>query len=245
MSKKIILITQYFEYENNESRQTEINNCLKINCNNPFIDEIILLNEKIYNLEIMDHFKISQVDISKRLTYNDVFNYSDINCDKDDIKILANTDIILSYTDIKYLKKCNLDNQVFALLRFELIPPENQIDKEFLYEDIQDNWIQEIYNCQTSQDVWIYNHIDPDEKYDFNLGIRGCDNHIAYLLDKNNYNVTNPSHSIKVLHLHNNSPKSQQCNLRRKYQPFSKWEYKFIPSVKNDEIEIQKNLDEN
>lgn len=241
MNKKIILFTQYFECNNNELRQLELDTCLKINCNNPFIDEIILLNEKIYDIDIMKHTKIKQVDISHRLTYNDVFNYSNKYCNIDDIKILTNTDIILSYTDIQYLKLCDLNNNVFALLRYELIPPKNMLDKEFLFDDIEDIWVIDNKECKTAQDVWIFNNIKPDEIYNFNLGIRGCDNRIAYLLNKNKYNVTNPSESIKTYHLHNNAPKSQESRERRNFKPFSKWEYKELPSTLNEEFENYKN----
>jgi len=237
MNKKILLFMQYYKHPNNNLRQMELDTCLKINCNNPFIDKIILLNEKIYDIDIMKHTKIKQVDISKRLRYNDVFIYCDKYCEKDDIKILTNTDIILSYTDIQYLKFCDLNNNVFALVRYELIPPKNIINNTFLFNDIKDEWIRDNNNCKTSQDVWIFNDIKPNEIYNFNLGIMGCDNHIAYLLDKNNYNVENISKSIKTYHLHNHSLKSHENRKKRNYKPFSGKGYKFLWPVINEEIE--------
>lgn len=239
--KKIILFTQYFEHSK-ALRQLELDTCLKINCNNPFIDEVILLNEKIYDIDIMKHTKIKQVDISQRLSYNHVFNYSNKYCNIDDIKILTNSDIILNYTDLQYLKLCDLSNNVFALLRYELILPKTISDKEFLFDDIEDTWVNDNKECKTAQDVWIFNNIKPDEIYNFNLGIRGCDNRIVYLLDKNKYNVTNPSKSIKTYHLHNNAPKSQESRERRNFTPFPKCEYKTLPPTLNEEIEKLKKL---
>jgi hypothetical protein len=236
---KIIVFTQYFEYLD-DLRQLELDTCLKINCNNPFIDEIILLNEQIYDNDIMTHTKIKQIDISHRLTYNDVFNYSNNYCNIDDIKILINTDIILSYTDLQYLKLCDLNNNVFALLRYELVLPKILRDKEFLYDNIEEQWVHDNKDCKTSQDVWIFNNIIPDDIYNFNLGISGCDNHIAYILNKNNYNVTNPSKSIKTFHLHNNAPKSHRIKERKNFRPFSG--YKYLFPVLNEEIENLKKL---
>jgi len=237
MSEKIIFITQYFKIENNDSRQLELDTCLKINSNNPFIDKIILLNEKIYDDAIFRNKKIKQIDISKRLTYNDVFEYCDKNCNKNNIKILANTDIILSYTDIQYLKSYNLNNKLLALLRYELVLPTKILNENFNYNNIKNDWIHDNKNCKTSQDVWIFNYIKPNKIYNFELGIRGCDNRISYLLDKNKYNVTNPSLSIESYHLHSNAQKSHENRKRRNYQPFSKWEYKCLDPIKDLEIE--------
>lgn len=240
MDKKIILFTQYFEYTNNKNRQLELDICLKINSNNPNIDKIILLNEKIYKNNAINHLKIEQVNISKRLTYNDVFEYCEKYCDKNDIKILMNTDIILDYEDTKYLKFCDLNNKVFALLRYELVPTNNK--DFFLFEDIKQAWIKDNKDCKTSQDVWIFNNITPNKIYDFHLGIRGCDNHIAFLLDKNKYIVSNPSKTIKIYHLHNNSLKSHEDKQRINKKVGSKWEYKYLLPTLNQFIENKKKL---
>ena len=235
--KKIILLTQYFEIQNNELRQLELDTCLRINCENPFIDEIVLLNEKIYTKSVMNHPKIKQVDISKRLSYNDVFKYCDQSYDNNDIKILANTDIILDHIDFQYLKQIDLHKKCFALLRHELILPKDRLQQGFNFNEIEKSWISNNKDCKTSQDVWIFTDIKPHDIYDFNLGIRGCDNRIAFLLDRSKINVTNPSNSIKIYHLHSHQKKSHENRERRNYQPFSKWEYKYLLPIKNEEID--------
>lgn len=238
MDNNIVLILQYFEVKN-ELRQKELDACLKINCDNPYISKIILLNEKIYMHKIMDNAKITQINISNRLTYNDVFKYSEKFLNINDIKILINTDIILDYRDIKYLKNIRFNNKVFALLRNECKIPIN-IFKDGITFDTVEKYVYCNGNCKTSQDVWIFNNIKSDDIYDFNLGIRGCDNRIAYLLDKNKYNITNPSKSIKIYHLHEHDQKSHENRERRNYKPFSKWEYKMLEPTINEEIEILK-----
>jgi len=75
---QIHVIYQYFVHPD-KSRQSEIEYCLLKNVNNPLIDRIHLLNEKIYSVKHLGlkSDKITQVNIGKRLTYKDVFDYVD------------------------------------------------------------------------------------------------------------------------------------------------------------------------
>ena len=59
-NNKIFLIQQYFIHSD-KNRQKELDYCINANKNNPFIDEIFLLNEEIYKLEILKSDKISKV----------------------------------------------------------------------------------------------------------------------------------------------------------------------------------------
>jgi hypothetical protein len=54
-----------------------------------------------------------------------------------------------------------------------------------------------------SQDAWIFTGLKDHVQADFRLGMRGCDNHLAYIMEKQGYRVRNPSLSIDVIHLHN------------------------------------------
>ena len=80
--EKINLFTQYY-IDNNKERAQEIINCLILNLHNKSVDKIYLLNEKIYNDDELgiksDKWKdkLVQVNINKRLTYKDVFDYVD------------------------------------------------------------------------------------------------------------------------------------------------------------------------
>ena len=72
----LVVITQYFELKNNEY-QSDIDECLTYNLNNPLITEIVLLNEKIYDFsKFPSHHKIRQVNIGRRLRFSDAFNYA-------------------------------------------------------------------------------------------------------------------------------------------------------------------------
>jgi hypothetical protein len=71
---------------------------------------------------------------------------------------------------------------------------------------------------QWSQDAWIFRGWEKPDKFDlvdaknldtsrpekipFSLGIPGCDNKIVAVLKQIGYGVTNPSVSIKAIHVH-------------------------------------------
>jgi len=128
-------------------------------------------------------------DIQPRPTYNDYFHTSsklihDEDFDNDDIFVIANSDI---YFDETLLLANNIKHgEVYALTRYDIKRGQARF-----------------FDRPDSQDVWIFRGgINPIEGADFNLGVGGCDNRIAYLLHKAGYTVTNPSLSIKTYHLH-------------------------------------------
>jgi hypothetical protein len=221
MNSKIILIQQYFIH-NNSARLQEINKCLIWNIKNPFIDEIHLLNEKIYNLDILNDPKIKQIDIKERLTYHKAFNYGN-NLHQNDIKILSNNDISFHPDSLLYLKNLNLSNVCLALNRYDIInysPFRIKLTKtkgKQGLSDSQDSWIfkhihkytsnnkppETIYNLvQSSIIKLIDNEETLSEDFKFQLGKPGCDNYVAYLLDKLGMQVINLCSKIITLHHH-------------------------------------------
>ena len=144
---------------------------------------------------------VNQKFIDHRPTYNDLFEYAN---QVGGIKIIANNDI---YFD-ESIKKADriLDGECYALTRYNM-------DGKF-----ETDW-------GGSQDVWIFK--DPIKvKGDFHLGILGCDNRIAYEIDKAGYFVTNPAKTIKTHHNHSSD-----------YRTYSQTEkikppYKIIPITK-------------
>ena len=128
-------------------------------------------------------------DIQPRPTYNDYFK---VICHKigkgyfsnDDIFLIANSDIYFDETLL--LANQIKHGEVYALTRYDIKRGQARF-----------------FDRPDSQDVWIFRGgINPIEGADFHLGVGGCDNRIAYLLNKAGYKVTNPSLSIKTYHLH-------------------------------------------
>lgn len=128
-------------------------------------------------------------DIQPRPTFNDYFKLACKHTltgdfDKDDIFVIANSDIYFDETLL--LANQIKHGEVYALTRYDIKRGQARF-----------------FDRPDSQDVWIFRGgINPIEGADFHLGVGGCDNRIAYLLNKAGYKVTNPSLSIKTYHLH-------------------------------------------
>lgn len=193
---KINIFCQFFIHPNKE-RYNEILFCLHKNVQNPHIDKIYLLNERIYTSEelgVIVSNKIIQVDINKRLSYKDVFNYVDNN-NVNGFFCIINSDIFFDET-LQQLHLTNLaeEKYMFAQLRFE-------------YDNIRKQSV--IFgSTSASQDTWIFhsNFIKNITKYNkmfgFNLGMLGCDNKILYLLNIIGFKIINDPNFIKTYHYH-------------------------------------------
>jgi hypothetical protein len=208
--EKIILVYQYFKVKNNDSeyqnrRQNEIDLCLIKNNNNKYINEIHLLVEELYDLSFIDTTKIKQIVINKRLSYQDAFEYYNINL-SNQICILSNADIyyddslnILKYVNFNFKTvlcltryEDNLENELKLLCGMEYDYTKNKIIKG----------IKQFKPSIWTQDCWIWKDNQINIKNcDFYLGIPGCDNHIVYLFTNNNFNIYNPSKLICSNHI--------------------------------------------
>lgn len=68
-----------------------------------------------------------------------------------------------------------------------------------------------------SQDFWIIpNKYLPDDEYKFNFGLLGSDNKIAFLFNKNGYDVSNPMEFIILNHIHKSGIRTYTQNDRLK-----------------------------
>ena len=191
----MILITQL--YNNNKIRFAEFLFALKKNIENKFIEKIILLNEKILNLDISNN-KIQQVNIKKRLTYKIAFDYAKDNLEKNKIIILSNSDIWFDNT-LSKINNFNMDKSVLALCRYDKKKNGKYVINNNIGHGAQDSWI-------------FKNPINIDFPHNIELGRGGCDNRIAWIISKSNidrnnpkkikYRVLNPAKQIISYHEH-------------------------------------------
>jgi hypothetical protein len=196
INNKINIFCQFFISQNKE-RHNEIISCLLKNVNNANIDKIYLLNERIYTkneLGGIESHKIIQVNINKRLTYKDVFNYVDKN-NITGFFCIINSDIFFDET-LKHLHLTNLSVEkfMFAQLRFEFNnnTKNTYINKQ--WNDSQDTWI---FHTNFIKDI-----LNIIELFNFQLGMLGCDNKLLYLLHMIRFKIINHPYFIKTYHYH-------------------------------------------
>lgn len=182
---KINLFTSYFE-SGNEARQAELDLCLRENTNNRLINKIYLTNEG--NRRFGRKIKV----ISKtRPTFSDFFKSINIFSGQEDVNIIANSDIYFN-SSLLMLESLYEENTCFALSRSDLIRGELKT-----------------WHSPDSQDAWIFfGKIKKDIYGDFLLGKPGCDNRIAYEIQKAGYKIINLCKTITIIHVHCSQIKS-------------------------------------
>jgi len=230
MNNKIILITQYYKVKSDDKkykneRQKEIDYCLQKNFDNKYINEIHFILEEDYDIEFIknkNNIKIIKNISGTRINFKDVFVYCN-NILENNICILINSDIYLN-DSIEVVKNINFKiNKIFiALNRYEN-------DSEYLPPLIHGLEIDDATykNCESflkpyqptiwSQDVWIWKGKieNIDERFNFNLGVKGCDNYISYLMKDIGYNLLNCSSIICANHYDKLSIKNTEYGISK------------------------------
>jgi len=144
---------------------------------------------------------INQRFVTKRPTYNDMFEWAN---EVGGISIIANNDIY--FDESIALAESILDGECYALTRYNV---EAGLESKI----------------GGSQDVWIFkDEIKVDAP--FNMGVLGCDNRVAYEIDKAGYFVTNPAKDIITYHHHQSNHRTY--SKENKIPP----PYKIIPITK-------------
>jgi len=188
-----------FYVDTNPKRHRELVCCLLDNLTNQSINRIVMYISKehlqVFN-NILNSNKLTTAHQSKvvpiitelRPSYNDYFILTGEY--PEDINIIANTDIVFDYMVLEKLKRWNWGNHCLALSRWD-----------FLNDSMSKPYSRHHAN-RDSQDVWmVKGRFKVIPEANFCLGKRGCDNRIAFLLDKY-YDVINPSIDVRTYHYH-------------------------------------------
>ena len=192
---RVCLLIPYYK-DKNKSRQKELDYCLRRNLSNPLISRLVAVCDT--QIKIPYHSKLTVVNTGRRQTYNDLFDLGSI-MNPDGINMVANADMYFATWDITNICKVDYTDTVLALSRW----------------DVQKKGKPTHHNHKDSQDTWIWKG-KLNVNGDYQLGRAGCDNVIAYELSKN-YNVINPSYSIKSYHLHLSGVRNYKA--RNAYKP--------------------------
>ena len=202
----INLITSFyisrFNSELNNDRNNELQQCLKNNVENDFIEKIHLYvddDEAVDCIKNMNNnAKINIISVGFKPLYSDLFSYA-LNNLQNKTCMIANSDIYLHELDARLLSILNDNATVFALTRHEHDFTSPMIDDFcgshdcFIFKSPL-NFHDRIENIKHVQHHW------------------GSENIVLYELSKNNIKLYNPCHQIKIVHLH-------KSNLREAHRP--------------------------
>lgn len=167
-----------------EKRYQELETCLLNNFSNILIKNLFLITDLLVQLPGRQG-KLIIIPHKGRPTFKDYFNFINNNTYFDEINILANSDIYFPSEPWPILPN---HNQCFALTRWDILPDGSE----------------KFYNNSGSQDTWVFRGpIKQVKGADYTQGVAGCDNKIAWDLERAGYRVSNPSLTIKTYHLHN------------------------------------------
>ncbi len=193
-NQPIYLFQQFFIHKDSWRQENEIKFCVKKNIENPFIEEFIMLNERIYSDDEIGckSNKLTQKKIKNRMKYIDIFKYVKKRKLKGYI-VFTNSDIFLDET-INNIRRTDFHTKknFMALLRHDYNPKSKS---------------SKIFGPRfDSQDAWII-HTDylPNDKnmilFDFFNGKPGCDNKLIYIAKMLDYNIYNVPKLIKIKHV--------------------------------------------
>jgi hypothetical protein len=190
-SDPIRFVTQFY-LDKNPRRLKEVRTALRFNLANPNIQSVVLLNEREYSWAEMGlaspNPKLKQIIIGRRALFSDLLQPRHSG-----YTVAANADIFLDLTvDRVRNTKLHETRSAFALLRFE-------------YKEGMSLRECKLFGPRSdSQDTWIVhsNFPLPQKLIKFELGRRGCDNHIAYVLQMTGYKIFNAPFFLHSYHFH-------------------------------------------
>lgn len=131
--------------------------------------------------------------LTERLSFRQMFELTKEH--KDSINVFANSDIYFDET-ILHARFMN-ENDAWALSRW----------------DVRYDGTAVLFGRKDSQDVWVFNgEVKRLSFADFNFGVAGCDNRIAYEIKQAGYRLLNPSKTVHAFHLHNTNFRTYNPN---------------------------------
>ena len=204
---KVNLFTTYYT---DDKRQIELNRVAEKNLYNSAIDQIFILSEvDLYGTgcrkctEVIPEKNkiIHKVKIAERPTFDSIFKWVNEVTGDDDINIIANSDICFDTDAVSLMETFLKHNECWALTRWDYNSDNVVRRGSYMLPDAT------FMNRNDSQDVWVFKGVVRCEA-EFCIGVPGCDNRLAYEIQKAGYVVTNPSWSVKCFHLHKGSDRN-------------------------------------
>lgn len=156
---------------------------------------------------------VIMISSQERLTYNNFFQIINNYSEDTDVNIISNSDIYFD-NSIQLVNEMK-DNEAFALGRWSL-NSSNKINFD---------------NRVDSQDAWVFKGKIRDIQGNFCLGYLGCDNRIAFEIEKVGYRLSNPSKTIKIVHVHSSNIRNYHIDNKNKHKNLVPPPYKTVEPV--------------
>ncbi len=128
--------------------------------------------------------------VAKRPTFNDLFAL----CDPDAINIIANADIYFDEEGVETL------NQYFS---YGITGSISAVAFALSRWDVDAEGRATLWDHPDSQDAWVFHGKPTGIDAPFPMGVPGCDNHLAWLIERAGYRMSNPSRTVRAYHFHN------------------------------------------
>ena len=195
INKMINLYYNYFYSTESDERRSELDYCFSKLLNNRYIDKCyVMIDVKdIRNFQ----FKSKKIVIIKlknqdKPFYQDYFDLATKYSADDDINIFLNSDCFLDDDDTVKLYDMN-KNDFYCQSRFNIVTLEPFVTNK---DQIKNN----------TQDCWIFRGKPKNINAKFSMGVKSCDNAIAYAILEAGYYPIDKPYDIKVYHYHVSSP---------------------------------------
>jgi hypothetical protein len=186
----MILLTGLYK-DADPSRFREFLECLERNVEADRIEEIHVSVEDGTDPQalVASHPRLASAKIrwnlhGRRLTYRDLFSYANQRLGGCAV-IIANADIFFDGT-LTRLDGYDYSNKLLCLSRW----------------DVQEDGSATFFDWADSQDAWIFRAPIREFFCDFQLGLLGCDNRLAWEAENAGLAISNPGRSLRAYHLH-------------------------------------------
>ena len=189
------MLNVYLSYyqDPDPKRRKEIDACVECLCNNRSISRLIVLTEAPLPAAARAAITIPQ-DVRPAMAsiFDLITNHSGDN----DVNMVINSDCFFDERDAAAINAIGPDD-AYCLLRVEIsravpLRVDRRKTKRNIKKhegDMQDCWI---IRGRPKAGMWL----------DFNSGTPGCDNRLAYELQKAGYRILNPYSRIRIYHYH-------------------------------------------
>lgn len=183
--------------ERNAVRRAELDLCLRLNAD--AFDIVHVLAENVTDPKLPG---IDWRQCSQRQTYDDLLGWAREVSGDSDLVVLANCDLLIPALAVRQMDESMGRNDAYVLSRYE----------------VSQGGGLRLYDTDTSQDVWAFRGKPRVNHPDF-FGIPGCENRFAHAAKEAGYIVSNPSRSIKTIHVHSSKIRTELNSPRHRLPP--------------------------